>query len=39
MIIWIDPNFEAKAPGWLYVIAGVMTFVYQTFDGIDGKQA
>ncbi|TMW65115.1 hypothetical protein Poli38472_009282 [Pythium oligandrum] len=33
------PFFEGEAPWWLYVVAAVALFSYQTLDNLDGKQA
>jgi len=34
-----SPNFEGQAPPWVYCANAVLLLAYQTFDGIDGKQA
>ena len=34
-----DPDFGTTAPRWVYGVAVVGHFLYQTFDAIDGKQA
>ena len=33
------PSFTEEPPSWLYLSMGLGLFFYQTFDGIDGKQA
>ena len=33
------PNLSGEAPRWTYAFSGVMVLMYQTFDGLDGKQA
>ncbi|XP_019853581.1 PREDICTED: cholinephosphotransferase 1-like isoform X2 [Amphimedon queenslandica] len=38
-VILSDLNCEGKAPPILYLLSGIGTFVYQTLDGVDGKQA
>lgn len=39
LFFWYCPFLEGEAPRWLYVVAGVALFAYQTLDNLDGKQA
>eukprot|EP00698_Gefionella_okellyi_P014738 TRINITY_DN4096_c0_g1_i3.p1 TRINITY_DN4096_c0_g1~~TRINITY_DN4096_c0_g1_i3.p1 ORF type:complete len:510 (+),score=109.75 TRINITY_DN4096_c0_g1_i3:43-1572(+) len=39
LITWYNPTFHGTSPWWVYTVGGVTLFMYQTFDGIDGKQA
>jgi ethanolaminephosphotransferase len=39
LLVWYDPTFSTPAPGWVYFVAMVGHWLYQTFDAIDGKQA
>ncbi len=32
-----DPTFTQELPRWMYYMAAVGVWVYETFDGIDGK--
>ena len=34
-----SPALDGSAPSWVYVACAVCLFVYQTMDGMDGKQA
>ena len=34
-----SPDLNGTAPGWVYVACAWCLFVYQTMDGMDGKQA
>ena len=34
-----SPLLEGAAPSWVYVVNALLIFLYQTFDGSDGKQA
>lgn len=39
LIVVNDRNAEGLAPRWCYLFAAIGIFVYQTLDGVDGKQA
>jgi ethanolaminephosphotransferase len=39
LLLAYSPALEGEAPGWVYVACAAMLFVYQTMDGMDGKQA
>lgn len=40
VLVWFtSPGLEFEAPRWVYVACAVLAFVYQTADGMDGKQA
>lgn len=39
-VIWYYCNdFRTKCPSWCWVVSGICTFLYQTLDNMDGKQA
>ncbi|KAL2623222.1 hypothetical protein R1flu_003427 [Riccia fluitans] len=33
------PTLDQPAPAWVYFMQGLLLFLYQTFDAVDGKQA
>jgi ethanolaminephosphotransferase len=33
------PHLDSPAPRWVYFAHGILLFLYQTFDAVDGKQA
>ena len=38
--VWYySPDLRRKAPSWVWAVVAVCTFVYQTLDNMDGKQA
>jgi ethanolaminephosphotransferase len=39
LLLAYSPALEGSAPAWVYVTCAAMLFVYQTMDGMDGKQA
>lgn len=39
LIMWYSPDLESPCPRWVYLVAAVCMFIYQTLDAIDGKQA
>ena len=39
MIAVFDPTYEKPLPSWLCYFSAFATFMYQTLDAIDGKQA
>jgi ethanolaminephosphotransferase len=39
LFLILDPTFSQDLPPWLYYVTAISIFLYQTFDGIDGKQA
>jgi len=39
LFVFIDPSFSGPYPTWLYVVAAVGVWFYQTLDALDGKQA
>ncbi|CAK9228192.1 unnamed protein product [Sphagnum troendelagicum] len=34
-----SPRLDSPAPAWVYMCHGILLFLYQTFDAVDGKQA
>lgn len=38
-LLLLDTNLGGVAPSWVYLIAAVGFFIYQSLDAIDGKQA
>ncbi|KAH7373964.1 hypothetical protein KP509_17G081300 [Ceratopteris richardii] len=34
-----SPGFDSPSPNWVYFMHGLLLFLYQTFDAVDGKQA
>ncbi|CAM6036351.1 unnamed protein product [Sphagnum compactum] len=34
-----SPHLDSPAPSWVYLCHGILLFLYQTFDAVDGKQA
>lgn len=39
VVAYHSPYIHGNPPGWVFVIASVTTFLYQTLDALDGKQA
>lgn len=39
LLLAYSPTLEGEAPSWVYVACAALLFVYQTMDGMDGKQA
>ncbi|XP_041365543.1 choline/ethanolaminephosphotransferase 1-like [Gigantopelta aegis] len=39
VLMMYSPDAKQAVPGWAYVICGLATFIYQSLDSIDGKQA
>jgi hypothetical protein len=39
LLLIYSPRLDGEAPPWVYVTCAVCLFVYQTMDGMDGKQA
>ena len=39
LLLAYSPALEGDAPSWVYVVCAALLFVYQTMDGMDGKQA
>ena len=38
-MVYYSPTLDQEAPSWVYLLAAVCVFLYQTLDAIDGKQA
>ena len=38
-LLWHSPELDGSLPAWAAVACAAMLFVYQTMDGMDGKQA
>ena len=38
-LLWHSPDLDGSLPAWAAVACAAMLFVYQTMDGMDGKQA
>ena len=39
MLLWFSPELDGSLPAWASVACAAMLFVYQSMDGMDGKQA
>ena len=39
LLLTHSPGLDGEAPSWVYFACAAMLFVYQTMDGMDGKQA
>lgn len=39
LLFFFSPQLDGKAPQWWYLCCAITGFIYQTFDGSDGKQA
>lgn len=39
LMFYYSPNLDGSTPRWWYLCCGCTAFIYQTFDGSDGKQA
>ena len=39
ILLWFSPELDGQLPAWASVACAAMLFVYQSMDGMDGKQA
>ena len=39
LVLHYSPELDGSAPNWVYALCAVFFWIYQTMDGMDGKQA
>ena len=39
LVLYYSPELDGSAPNWVYGVCAVFFLIYQTMDGMDGKQA
>ena len=39
LVLYFSPELDGSSPNWVYAVCAVGFWIYQTMDGMDGKQA